>query len=136
MEDAVLARTLHRQMRALYDVPTDFWRLVLGPTMGFHLGHFTRRTVSLDDAMAETVRAGASAKTYLLIAVNCSATPGTVFSELQGVQPLHTELELETLLRTSGWAICSWRNCTSITLPVWNRWIGNLKRVPLNSEWR
>ena len=60
----------------------------------------------------------------------CCRAPGVprhaTSSNLMGVYPLDSLTELEVMLEESGWTILGARDCTLLTLPVWDLWIANL----------
>lgn len=56
-------------------------------------------------------------------------------STLMGVYPLDSLPELEVMLDETGWTILGVRDCTLLTLPVWDLWIANLA-APEQAQFR
>ena len=69
----------------------------------------------------------------------CCRAPGVprhvTSSSLMGVYPLDSLPELEVMLKESGWTILGARDCTLLTLPVWDLWIANLA-APKQNQFR
>ena len=85
-------------------------------------------------ALLKKLHRATHAETRLLVAVNCNSGEETVYSEVQGVQPLSSVSETHAIFENSGWTILDSSDCTKLTIPVWNFWIDNLKGIT-HADW-
>jgi cyclopropane fatty-acyl-phospholipid synthase-like methyltransferase len=76
--------------------------------------------------------------TKLAIAMNCRSphiNRELLYNEFMGIQKLDSASELVSLLEETGWRVLDVKDRTDLTLPVWQFWINNLKRLK-ESEYR
>lgn len=68
----------------------------------------------------------------LAIALSCRAPEverSSMYSDILGVLPIDSLSEFRAMLLETGWEVISTRECTCLTLPVWDYWIESLMAI-------
>jgi cyclopropane fatty-acyl-phospholipid synthase-like methyltransferase len=57
------------------------------------------------------------------------------YSEYLGIAPVDTVDDIHRLVEEAGWRVERSIDCTELTLPIWDRWVENLRRMD-RPEWQ